>query len=313
MRKSFILSILLAFLLAFPCGAGIKVMSYNVRNGVAKDGDNSWELRKEATSAMLDDVNPDVFGVQEAYDFQIKYIAESCPRYKAIGVGRDDGKSKGEHMSIFYNEDRIELIDWGTYWLSETPDKVSKGWDAACYRTATWALMCEKSTGRRFFYVNTHLDHKGVVARKEGLALLHRKISEMNPNGLPMILTGDFNVLPDNPGLEDINKLMKSARFNCVEGDSFGSFNGFGSKGRSKGAPTLENADLDSLTPIDYIYYSGFDFCTEFRVVTKTYAGKPYISDHYPIWANLVDKSELSGRDARRARRHCSCCRNRAR
>lgn len=292
MRKYVLFSTMLAALLLMvcPCNAGIKVMSYNVRYGAADDGRNSWDKRKEATPAMLEDVRPDIFGVQEALDFQIEYITSSCPRYKSVGVGREDGVSKGEHMSIFYNTETIELLKWGTYWLSETPDVPSKGWDAACMRTATWSLLREKATGRQFFYVNTHLDHRGTEARRQGLALLYRRISEMNPRNLPMILTGDFNILPDNPGLEDIDRLMKSARSSCLEGDSFGSFNGWGKNGKFKDAPTLEGKDLDYLLPIDYIYYSGFDECTEFRVITKSYAGKPFISDHYPVCAYLADK-----------------------
>lgn len=290
MKTRTLLTILIVFLAALPCSAGIKVMSYNVRLGVADDGKNSWDNRKPATPAMLDEVRPDVFGVQEAHDFQIEYICSSCPRYKSVGVGREDGVSKGEHMSVFYNSETIELLDWGTYWLSETPDVPSKGWDAACYRTATWTLLKEKSTGKKFYFVNTHLDHKGFVARREGLALLHRKISEMNAGNLPMVLTGDFNVLPDNEGLEDINRLMKSARFSAIEGDKFGSFNGWGKNGKSKGAPKLGKDNLDYLLPIDYIYYSGFDVCTEFRVINKSFANIPYISDHYPVTACLADK-----------------------
>lgn len=287
MKSRVFLVLLLFFALGLQSIAGIRVMSYNVRQGKADDGENSWKNRRAATPAMLNDERPDVFGVQEAYDFQLKYIHSRCPRYKWVGVGRDDAKSGGEHMSVFYNTRTIKLIKWGTYYLSETPDVVSKGWDAKYPRTATWALLEEKATGMRFFFVNTHLDHKGVVARKESLALLHRKISEMNPDNLPMVLMGDFNVLPDNPGLEDINKLMKSARFNAQKADSFGSFNGFGKNGKSDAAPVLGQVDVDYLLPIDYIYYSGFEVCTEFRVVTKSYAGKPFISDHYPVTAYL--------------------------
>lgn len=290
MKRRFFVAAAALLLFTFSASAGIRVMSYNVRLGVAKtDGENSWENRKEATPAMLADVKPDVFGVQEAYDFQLDYILATSPSYKAVGVGREDGVSKGEHMSVFYNTETVELIDWGTYWLSETPEVPSKGWDAHCYRTATWTLLKEKATGRKFFFVNTHLDHRGFVARKEGLALIHRRIMEMNPDGLPMVLTGDFNVMPDDEGLTDLNKLMKSARFSAVDADPRGSYNGWGQNGKSKGAPLLKQPDVDFLLPIDYIYYSGFDVCTEFRVITKEYAGKPYISDHFPIMAYLSD------------------------
>ena len=249
----------------------IKVMSYNIRLGVAKDGDNAWDLRKEATPAMLEDQNPLVFGVQEAYDFQLAYITEQCPQYACIGVGREDGVSKGEHMSIFYQKDLVEVQDWGTYWLSETPDEPSKGWDAACYRTATWALLKIKKTGTQFYYVNTHLDHVGLIARKKGLALIVDRIAAMNPDGYPMILTGDLNVQPDDPCLEDLNKQMKSARVEAKKTTDKASFNGWGRASQT----------------IDYIYFVGFKKCEEFAVVDQTYAGKPYISDHYPVVATL--------------------------
>lgn len=264
------------------------VMSYNIRLGVANDSLNSWDNRKPATIAMLNDVNPDVFGVQEAYDFQVKYILDNCPRYKAVGVGREDGVSAGEHMSVFYDTTRVALKTWGTYWLSETPDVPSLGWDAACYRTATWALLRDLEKKKDFFFVNTHLDHVGKVARREGLALIYNRIRKMNPKGIPMVLTGDFNVLPDDPCLQDINTLMHSARFDSRQADAIGSFNGFGAYGNSAGAPVLDDSacDRESLRPLDYIYYSGFKSAL-FKVVTKTYLDIPYISDHYPVFAVL--------------------------
>ena len=276
-------------MLAACSAAEIRVMSYNIRLGVAKDGDNAWENRKSATPAMLRDIRPAVFGVQEAYDFQISYILEQCPEYKAVGVGRDDGLEKGEHMSVFYDNTRIELVEWGTYWLSETPDEPSYGWDAACRRTATWTLLKDKKSGKKFYFVNTHLDHKGKLARKNGLALIYNRIKEMNPKGLPMVLTGDFNVLPDDEALTDISQLMLSARFNAEDADTIGSFNGFARNEFSDADASMDKEEvLKTLWPIDYIYYSDFDKCLCFRVVTKTYDDKPFISDHYPIYADLI-------------------------
>ena len=137
--------------------------------------------------------------------------------------------------------------------------------------------------------MNTHLDHKGVEARKNGLALIYSKIQDMNPDGWPMVLTGDFNILPDNEGLTDLNVMMESARFAAEEADTIGSFNGFKQNGYSDADASMDKeAVLNTLWPIDYIYYSGFDKCLCFRVVTKTYEGKPYISDHYPIFADLI-------------------------
>lgn len=257
------------------CGqkeTSIKVMSYNIRYGSAPDGDNAWDIRKVATPAMLADQAPAAFGVQEALDFQIAYILEKCPQYKCVGVGREDGVDKGEHMSIFYDTNKIELLDWGTYWLSETPDVPSKGWDAQCYRTATWTKMKLKGTKKEFFYVNTHLDHVGKEARKNGLALIVNNIAEMNPKGLPMILTGDMNMKPDNENFTDLYKVMKSARTEAIDSDDTPSATGFK-------APS---------SIIDYVFYSGFEKCTNFKVVNQSYENIPFISDHYPVIATLV-------------------------
>lgn len=280
------------FLVLFLCicssaFAQIRVMSYNVRYGQAKDGSNSWEYRCVATPAMLYDIRPVVFGTQEALTEQIEYIVTKCPCYKAVGVGRDDGADGGEHMSVFYNTDSLKLLKWGNYWLSETPDRPSKGWDAACRRTATWTLLEQKSTGKRFYFVNTHLDHIGREARVKGIRLVYDKIQAMNKEGYPMVLTGDFNIRPDDECLTDINTLMKPARFFAEDADKRGSFNGFGKFGESKSAPKLDGAPQKDLLPIDYIYYCGFSKCTKFRVVTQTYAEVPYISDHYPVWADI--------------------------
>ena len=249
----------------------IKVMSFNVRYGKAKDGDNSWDFRKAAAAEMVNDQAPAVFGVQEALPFQLDYLKENCKNYLWVGVGRDDGESAGEHMSVFYDTTRVSLLKWGTYWLSETPEVPSKGWDAACRRTATWTLLKDRLSGREFFFVNTHLDHRGVEARRRGLILLVERIADMNPDGFPMILCGDFNIYPDNPGLEGLNALMSDARETAAVTDREETFHGFGK--------------VSGRQPIDYIYWKGFASCEEFARVTREYAGAPYVSDHYPVTA----------------------------
>ena len=252
----------------------LKVMSYNIRMGIAKDGTNSWEFRCPATIEMLNAQKPDVFGVQEAFEFQIRFIEEYCRDYKSVGVGRDDGKKKGEYMSIFWNKKTVSLLKWGTFWLSETPDKPSKGWDAHCRRTATWALMKDKKTGKKFYFVNTHLDHKGKEAQKNGLKLIVDRIESINPQGYPMVLTGDFNIKPDNAALVGLDSRMQSTRKIAADTDNHNTFNGWSVK------PT------DSV--IDYIYISGFSSCPQYRTVTEKYAERPFVSDHYPIFARVI-------------------------
>ena len=252
----------------------LKVMSYNIRMGVAKDGTNSWEYRYPATAMMLKDQMPDVFGVQEAFNFQIKFIEENFTDYDSFGVGRDNGKSEGEFMSIFWNKKTVKMIKGGTFWLSETPEKPSMGWDAACKRTATWALMKDKNTGKLFYFVNTHLDHKGAEARRKGLELIVSRIDEINPKGYPMILTGDFNIKPDNEALVGLEQRMQSARKIAPKTDNNATFNNWG------------KAKSDMV--IDYIYVSGFSACPEYHTVTEKYGTWKYVSDHYPIYAKRI-------------------------
>lgn len=262
---------------AFAAGSGddgesLKVISFNLRNGEANDGTNSWRYRCPASLLMVQEECPDIMGVQEAYDYQVLFFTENLKDYKAKGVGREDGKREGEHMSIFYNKKTVSLKKWGTFWLSETPDEPSLGWDGACRRTATWAVMKHKKSGNKFLYVNTHLDHVGKKAQKNGLALILDRIAELNTDNLPVVLTGDFNVTPDDPVLDGLDSVMKSARNTALKTDSTGTYNDWGKTSQI----------------IDYIYYSGFSSCPEFRTVTKKFGSWPFISDHYPVGAVLV-------------------------
>lgn len=259
---------------AKPAGLSkINVMSYNIRQGEANDGTNSWQFRYPATAMMIEDCLPDVMGVQEAYSYQLLFITENCREYKCVGVGREDGKAKGEHVAILYNKNTVSLMKWGTFWLSETPDKPTKGWDAACKRTTTWALMKSKDSGRKFFFVNTHLDHMGAVARKEGMALIMSEIAELNKDNLPVVLVGDFNSDVSDPALAILDGTMKNSRKIAAKTDSCNTFNGWGK---------------ETSSIIDHIFYSGFRSCTEYETVTKPYGERKFISDHYPVSATLI-------------------------
>ena len=272
--KKLVLGAFSALFLVASCTAPapLKVMSYNVRFGTADDGVYSWPNRQDAAVAMIEDQRPAVFGVQEGLRFQLEFIAEKCPEYQYVGVGREDGEERGEHMAVFYDTTRVDLKDWGTYWLSETPDEPSKGWDAACKRTATWTLLYDKKTDKHFYFVDTHLDHVGEVAREKGLALVVERIGAMNPENYPMILLGDFNVFPDDPCLAGLRAVMTDAREVAPVTSNESTYHGYG---------TVEKA------PIDYIFYSGFSGCEEFARVTKPYLECPYVSDHYPVTAVL--------------------------
>lgn len=278
--KRIILMIALT-LLSVSCGGDLEahkkpdnsltIVSFNVRSdndGKLSDGQNSWCYRQDASYDMFNEIEPDVCGIQEArihqkYDLQMNTVG-----YEFIGVGRDDGLNKGEHMLIAYMKKKVKLLDWGTYWLSETPDVPSKGWDAAYIRTATWAKFKHTATGREFFFVNTHLDNKGSEAKRNGLALIVDKMKSLNPDKLPVILTGDFNMTPGDEKMADLEKEMYSARTAAELTDDSPSFNEFG-KGR--------------YMILDYIYYCGFSTCKKFWVINQQFGSVPYISDHYPI------------------------------
>ena len=249
----------------------ISVMSYNIRQGYAKDGTNAWDLRYPSSAMMLDDQKPDVVGLQEAQYFQFNYLVEYPGYYKGVGVGRDDGRRKGEIMGILYNKKTVKLLKWGTFWLSETPDEPSVGWDAAYPRTATWALLKEKGGGKKFIFVNTHLDHKGVEARKRALVLIAEKIASLNPDGLPVVLTGDFNMEPGRDEFAPILSVMSSVRDVAPVTDHHSTFNGWG-KGQGI---------------IDYIFVRGFSKIISYETVTKPYMDRKFISDHHPIKAIL--------------------------
>ena len=267
----------------------LSVISFNirVRGGLSElINPNSWSRRKSATPAMIKDQCPDIFGVQEALSDQLTYVGDNLPNYSYVGVGREDGteiskitdsEESGEIMAIFYNTSEIKLLEWGTYWLSETPDETSIGWDAGYKRTMTWAKMETKYSGKKFFYVNTHLDSDSALARKNGLKLILDKIAEKNTDNLPVVLTGDFNIIPTDAVLEEVlgNAEMLDARTTAAKTDNLPTFNGLGDEN--------ENPRV-----IDYIYYRGFASCPEYETIDKTYENIPYISDHYPIIARLM-------------------------
>ena len=251
---------------------GVIAMSYNIRYGTASDGTNSWQYRYGASAMMLDDQKPDVVGLQEALSDQVQYLTMALDKtYKAVGVGRDDGKKAGEIMAVLYNFKTTKLLKWGTFWLSDTPDVPSRGWDGACNRCATWAILKDKATGKKFFFVNTHIDHVGAEAQQKGVKLVADKIAELNKEGLPVIVTGDFNMEVSNASMAPMKEGFQNAREAAVVTDDHFSYNGWG-----KASST-----------IDYVWFKGFT-CTRFETVTKPYAERTFISDHFPVKAVLV-------------------------
>ena len=278
--KKFLTTLLCAaaFLGVVSCNrtSEVKVMSYNIRlsSGTIKaDSIYHWEHRKQASLNLMHEENPTVFGLQEACPDQMDYMVENLPEYGYIGVGRDDGKRKGEFMSIFYKKEEVEFIDGGTFWLSETPDQVSKGWDAACFRTCTWAILKKKDTGKKFVYMNTHLDHMGKVAREESIKLIVERAEKLTGGKLPVFITADFNSPTSNAIFKPMQEAMLDARVEAPVTDDRGTLNCWGT------------------TPpgvvIDHVFYRGAE-AQKFEVLRDKDYGAPYVSDHYPVMLTAI-------------------------
>lgn len=204
MRKILLCAMMAAF--AFTAMAReLNVGSFNIRTGgPLREGQerptkgdyakiNGWDDRKQYVCDLINLEAFDVFGSQEVKHKQLVDMAAMLPDYAYVGVARDDGKTKGEYCPVFYRKNDFKLLDSGTFWLSQTPDEVSKGWDAACYRVCTWAYLERKSDKVRFYFLSTHLDHKGAEAQMGGAKLIVNWIEE-HCKGENVIVVGDFNI-----------------------------------------------------------------------------------------------------------------------
>lgn len=171
------------------------VGSYNIRYHNSDDDRNGnvWKTRCKVICDQVNFESPDIFGAQEVLHAQLGDLLGALDGYDYIGVGRDNGKTEGEYAAIFYKKDRVKLLNKGNFWLNETPDKPKLGWDAACIRICSWGEFEQAETGFHFYYFNLHMDHVGVVARREAAKLVVKKIGEI-AKGAPVVLTGDFNV-----------------------------------------------------------------------------------------------------------------------
>jgi endonuclease/exonuclease/phosphatase family metal-dependent hydrolase len=257
----------------------IAVATFNIRYANQNDIGNLWKDRAPIVSNLIRFHDFDVFGTQEGLLNQLEDISSALPQYTRYGIGREDGKEKGEFSAIFYKKAVFTLLDKGDFWLSETPDKPSLGWDATCCnRICSWVYLQHKPTGKKFYFFNTHFDHQGMVARKESSKLILQKIKNIAGNN-PAILTGDlngdhdsewYNTLANSGLLKDAYQSVKNPYANN------GSFNGFG-------------ATIDQKKIIDHVFVSKQFNIRKWGILTDTYHGK-YPSDHFPIVAFIEFK-----------------------
>jgi len=259
----------------------LNIMTYNVRLNVQSDSLNAWPYRKDKLASVILFHQVNIVGVQEALPEQMDGLRERLTKYKSLGVGREDGKNKGEYSAIFYDTTRLQVLQSQTFWLSQTPEVAgSKGWDAAITRIVTWAKFKDKKTKKVFFHFNTHFDHIGPEARRESAKMVLQKVKEIAGNS-PVVFTGDFNSRPsdepikiitdkNNPlHLADTKEISQTPHYGPT-----GAFNGFQSKER----------DDD---PIDYIFVKGEWKVLNHATISETWGGR-FASDHFAVFAAIL-------------------------
>ena len=267
---------LLAAVAFTACGSAtsLSVMTFNMRYDNPEDGQNNWRFRRERIAGVIKAQEVDVLGTQELLSNQFNDLSGLLTGYQGVGVGRLDGAESGEYCAVFFRKDRFTLLDSGTFWLSETPEVVgSLGWDGACERIATWVVLRDRD-GRELFFIDTHLDHVGQVARDEGVSLLMKRIETLS-GGRPVILTGDFNSEPGSSVVAHVQKdgVLRDAKAIAAQrAGTDWSFSDFGQ------IPEAERPLLD------YIFVSGDIEAVRYEVLPDTFDGG-YVSDHAPVMA----------------------------
>lgn len=254
----------------------MNIVSFNIRYNNPDDGINSWPNRIEMVTGLLKFHDPDIFGLQEALIDQIEDIQTNLPEYEWFGVGRDDGEKAGEFSPVFFKKSKFILLKKGNFWLSENCEKPGLGWDAACNRIVSWGKFQSKVTGKQFIVFNTHFDHRGDEARKNSAYLIRDKIKEISgKQGLPVILTGDFNLAPESEPIGLIKKFMKDSR-EVSKTPPYGPVGTF----------TSFKWDAPMKIRIDYIFTQGGIDVLKYAVLTDA-KNQRFPSDHLPVFVKV--------------------------
>ena len=251
------------------------VITYNIKYDDNSNGENSWNVRKAALLELITTFSPDIIGIQEGLIHQVEFLDSEMNDYRYVGVGRDDGNRKGEYCAIFFNEKKYKLLKNSTFWLSENPNEVSIGWDAALERICTYALLETINGGNKIWVFNTHFDHVGNIAREESARLLLEKIKMLNIQEEPVLVMGDFNALEKSKVIDilkqSLNDTMRDA--DIEHKGPIGTFNNF-----------LNNQEI--IKRIDYIFSKGFQTISHQHVDKKLDNGN-HISDHLPVFVKV--------------------------
>ena len=254
----------------------ITIMSANVRCYAPDDlFKKSWFYRADLLIEDVNSVKPDIIGFQEVSILHYGYLQNAMPDYDSELMYRDNW-ILSEGCPIFYRTDKYEKIDSGSFWLSETPDVMSKDWGAAHYRIATYVIFKDRASGREFVVFNTHLDHVSEEARINGIQVVLDKIEEFG--GLPAFLMGDLNAYPDEETILFTHESFDDAHVIAENKDEGATFHKWGTKKN------------DNDKRIDYIMISKGDaVVSEYRIVNNLH-GDAYSSDHSSIYIKVTLK-----------------------
>lgn len=258
----------------------LNVMTYNVRLNVSSDSLNAWPYRKDKLASVILFHDVTILGVQEALPDQMEDLRQRLPKYKSVGVGREDGKNKGEFSAIFYDTTKLQLLQSATFWLSETPTVAgSIGWDAAITRIVTWAKFKDKKSKKIFFHFNTHFDHMGEIARRESAKMVLRKVKEI-AGVMPVVFTGDFNSRPTDEPIQIITD--KNDPLHLTDSKEISVAPHYGPTGTFNAFQSKERDD----DPIDYIFLKGKWKVWKHATLSGTWNGR-FASDHFAVFAKI--------------------------
>ena len=252
MKKQLLLILLGLFIVFNSCtgyNKKINLMTYNIRLNTETDSINKWDNRKEGIVNLIKEENVDVFGIQEALPDQIEYLSNQLKDYDYVGEGRDGGNS-GEYSAIYYKRERMNLIETETFWLSETPEIPSMGWDAVINRIVTLGVFKIKNLGKELIIYNTHFDHIGKVAREKSASIILNHISKNNYQDKPTVVMGDLNANPDESPIKLLSEQLEDSFKKLPIKDPIGTFSGFDP--RSKLSNRIDYIFTKEIKIIDY-------------------------------------------------------------
>ena len=261
--------------------ATMNVGTYNIWCGVHDDGPLPWKVRCQRIAALIRFHDYDIIGMQEVRQEQMADLRTALPEFTAVGTGRE-GINQGEHSPVFFRTDRFALLDSGTFWLSDTPEKVSRGWDADYNRICSWVKLRDRQSKKEFFYFNTHLDHMGPVARHEGAELICRRIASLAGDKYPVFCTGDFNAEPKDEPIKVMLQHLASAR-DVSQTPPYDQGSEVSWTGVPVGAMTVTIPEAQrGRQAIDHVFVNGRVDVLKYGLLRDS-DGINYPSDHIPI------------------------------